>query len=274
MKLAVTGPRGRLAQEFMRRYGATPLDCDLADAEALAKALQEVAPDAILHAAAFTDTDGAEKDFDAAIRANVRGTGNLRIAFDGYIVYMSTSYVFDGAKTKPYTENDEPSPLGNYAWSKYGGEQAIDTFDLNHPERHAIIRTVSLYGSKGKDDFVDKVRRKFETGQTFELPDQLVSNPTYIPHLCIALADVISHRVEGILNLVGRDAVSRYMWGIEIAKVFKYNSRLLKPTAFYDPSRGAPRPKNAALDVSKARTLKLPIFTLRQGLEDLKRASS
>jgi dTDP-4-dehydrorhamnose reductase len=273
LKIAVTGPRGRLARELIEHHGCAPLEVDVADYDALRVELDRVAPDCVIHAASFTDVDRAEAESNAAIRSNVRASGNLRIAFQGYLVYLSTAYVFDGEQKKPYREDDDPRPINSYGWSKWGGEQGIQTIGMEFPNKQLVVRTMSLYGSlMGRPDFVTSVTRQLRQGDPFYLPDNLISNPTYYPHLAIGLLAAIKQQLYGVLNIVGRDAVSRYLWGIEIARVAKLNSKLIKPMPKYEPV-GALRPHNAALDTSAARKLKIPIFTLRQGLEDLKRAS-
>jgi dTDP-4-dehydrorhamnose reductase len=78
--------------------------------------------DLVLHAAAWTDVDGAETDPGGAEEANVLGTRNVA-AGGAPVVYFSSDYVFDGAKTEPYVESDPPSPLGVYGRTKLAGER-------------------------------------------------------------------------------------------------------------------------------------------------------
>ena len=82
------------------------------------------APDLVLHAAAWTDVDGAEADPDGAAARNVRGTRNV-VALGAPVVYFSTDYVFDGRKGAPYVESDEPGPLSVYGRTKLEGEREV-----------------------------------------------------------------------------------------------------------------------------------------------------
>ena len=79
-------------------------------------------PELVLHAAAWTDVDGAEADEAGATRVNVEGTRNIA-DLGAPVVYYSTDYVFDGAKREPYVESDEPAPHGAYGRSKLLGER-------------------------------------------------------------------------------------------------------------------------------------------------------
>lgn len=267
--IAVTGLRGRLAKELIK-LGCVPLDCDLSDFDALQAELEKAKPDIVIHAAGYTKVDEAENEIDKAIISNVRTTGNLRILFNGKIVYVSTSYVFDGQAENPYSEDDEPNPLGRYAWSKLGGEQALTVLGMEDPRKQLIVRTISLFGPDG-NDFVSSVRQQFEEGEPFHLPDSLLSSPTYYEYLAEGIVSAINKDVSGILNICGRDTVSRYVWGLEIAKVFRYDSKLLRPMTVILPESGAPRPRMAGLSTYKAAKLKIPLHSMRQGLEALKR---
>lgn len=268
--IAVTGPHGRLAKSLIS-LGCVPLDCDVSDFEALQIELERVKPDIIIHAAGYTKVDEAENEIDKAIISNVRATGNLRILFNKKIAYISTSYVFDGQSGTPYSEDAEPNPLGRYAWSKLGGEQALTVLGMEDPNKQLIVRTISLFGPEG-NDFVSSVRQQFEEGETFHLPGGLYSNPTYTPYLAEGIISALNKGVSGILNICGRDTVSRYDWGVEIAKVFRYNSKLLRPMSVIMPDNKAPRPRMAGLSIYKASKLRIPLFSMRQGLETLKRA--
>ena len=83
-----------------------------------------VETDLVLHAAAWTDVDGAEAHPEAAEEVNVVGTRNV-VALDAPVAYFSTDYVFDGTKREPYLESDEPRPLSVYGRSKLAGEREV-----------------------------------------------------------------------------------------------------------------------------------------------------
>ena len=97
--------------------------------------------DVVLHAAAWTNVDGAEDDPQGAAAVNVGGTRHVA-ELGAPLVYYSTDYVFDGAKSEPYVESDPPNPLSAYGRTKLHGEAAAG-------ERAWIVRSSGLYGPTG-----------------------------------------------------------------------------------------------------------------------------
>jgi dTDP-4-dehydrorhamnose reductase len=266
MRIAVTGPRGRLASWLIAHHGCLPLECDITDYDATRIEIQRVEPDIIINAAAYTNVDGAEAERDEAILINLRGAGNVRMAFGGYLVHLSTTYVFDGQSSLPYKEDAFQNPLNHYGFTKFGGEAAV----LPELEENGlIVRLISLYGCSEKQDFVQSVLWHLRAGKSLSLPDTLVSNPTYIPHLCEGLMAAIDKRITGVLNIGGVTIVSRYDWAKEIAKVFRLNKRLVVKKTF--ATEVAVRPPNHSMDLSKAESLGIPLYTLRSGLKDLRK---
>ena len=266
MKIAVTGPKGRLASWLIEHHGCEPFDVDITNLVQVRMEVDRLRPDVIIHTAAYTNVDEAEKEKELAIVTNMRGTGNIRLAFDGYAIYISTSYVFDGQKHGAYTEKDSPNPLGQYAWTKWGGEASF--IPLTKQSLSLIVRTVSLYGPGPKEDFVSNLVRRLEAKEEIALPADLYSTPTYIPHLAEGIMECVEGRMFGILNIVGRNSVNRYSWGQAVADVFELDKELL----YYGSYRGTVmRPKNASLNTMKARMRGVPIFSLNEGLVGLKK---
>ena len=134
-RVLVTGAGGQLGAALREAFP---------DADARPRAELDVtepialgyAPGLVLHAAAWTDVDGAEADEAGALRANVEGTRNVA-ALGAPLVYYSSDYVFDGSKREPYLESDEPAPLGAYGRSKLLGEREVRD-GLDRPELVAL----------------------------------------------------------------------------------------------------------------------------------------
>lgn len=263
MRIAVTGAGGRLGRELTLR-GCIPVESSILDFDKLKAELERIAPDAVINAAAFTDVEAAESLPKEAIKVNTAGAGQVRIAFDGYMIHISTSYVFGGDAKVPYKEEDPVAPCGGYGWSKWGGEIGIAGVMRNKPT--LIVRTVSLFGGpSGRSDFVTHVLNRLNDGLEFYVPDYLYSNPIYIPHFVTALMKAIEQREIGLLHLAGRDTVSRFQWATMIAAEWGFSPLVVRDSsATLDP---APfRPLYAALDIEKAKKAKLPLFHLKEGL--------
>lgn len=266
MRVGVTGPNGRLASYLIAHHGCVPLECNIEKFDETRIEIQRVEPDVIINCAAYTRVDGAEKEMQESLLANVRGAGNVRMAFDNRLVHLSTSYIFSGRGSGPYTESDEASPINQYGWTKWGGEAAVLS---GGSDNCLIVRTVSLYGSGPKPDFVSTLLDGFRDNRAAILPNKLISNPTYVPHLAKALMWCIEQDIVGTLNIAGKDIVSRYKWAQQVAKTFKFKQSLVGPKTF---SLGAAlRPRNASLDLSKAKSMGVPLYSLKKGLKELKK---
>jgi dTDP-4-dehydrorhamnose reductase len=136
----------------------------------------------VLHAAAWTNVDGAEDDPQGAAAVNVGGTAHVA-SLGAPLVYFSTDYVFDGAKRSPYLESDSPSPLGAYGRSKLHGEAAAGD--------HAwIVRTSWLFGASGHNFVRTMLRLGAERDEVAVVDDQRGS-PTYVGHLAAATHTVL-----------------------------------------------------------------------------------
>ncbi len=136
----------------------------------------------MLHAAAWTDVDGAEDDPQGAAAVNVGGTGNVA-ALGAPFVYFSSDYVFDGVKREPYLESDSPDPLGAYGRSKLHGEAAAGG-------RAWIVRSSWLFGPTGRNFVRTMLRLGRERDEVSVVDDQL-GCPTYTGHLASAIAEVV-----------------------------------------------------------------------------------
>jgi dTDP-4-dehydrorhamnose reductase len=141
-----------------------------------------VETDLVLHAAAWTDVDGAEAHPEAAEEVNVVGTRNV-VALDAPVVYFSTDYVFDGTKREPYVESDEPRPLSVYGRSKLAGEQEV--------REGWIVRSSWLFGWTGNNFVRTMLELGRERDEVSVVADQ-VGCPTYVGHLAKATRELLS----------------------------------------------------------------------------------
>lgn len=274
MIVAVTGHNGRLGSCLVGGgLGYVPLDCDITNPDSIKAKLAEVNPDVVINCAAYTDVDGAETHYRRALEINQYGVAFLREAFEGWLIHISTDYIFGGVQG-PYSERfnvDEDFTKGRYGKSKSYGEINVFSF----PDRMGtIIRTTMLYGSPYKDDdFVTNILEKLRIGEPFEVPYTLIGSPTYIPHLVDAIDSLIKHHWHNpppILNIVGDDIVSRYDFALMIASVWGYDKTLIIPTR--TNKSPAPRPHKAGLKVGMAKRMKIPIHSVIEGLEAMKNA--
>jgi dTDP-4-dehydrorhamnose reductase len=150
-------------------------------------------PELVLHAAAWTDVDGAEDDPQGAAAANVGGTANAA-ALGAPLVAYSSDYVFDGTKGESYVESDPPSPLSAYGRSKLHGEAAAG-------DRAWIVRSSWLFGPTGHNFVRTMLRLGAERDEVSVVDDQR-GCPTYVGHLAVATRELVdSGRAHGIWHL-------------------------------------------------------------------------
>jgi dTDP-4-dehydrorhamnose reductase len=140
------------------------------------------AVDLVVHAAAWTDVDGAESDPQGAAAVNVGGTGHVA-ELGAPLVYVSTDYVFDGSKRTPYVESDAPNPLSVYGRTKLLGEAAAG-------ESAWVVRSSGLFGWTGRNFVRTMLALGAERDEVAVVDDQR-SAPTYVGHLASALREVV-----------------------------------------------------------------------------------
>jgi dTDP-4-dehydrorhamnose reductase len=139
-------------------------------------------PGLVLHAAAWTDVDGAEDDPQEAAAVNVGGTRHAA-ELGVPLVYYSTDYVFDGRKTEPYVESDAPNPVSAYGRTKSYGEGAAG-------EQAWIVRSSGLFTPRGVNFLNTMLELGREREEVAVVDDQRTS-PTYVGHLAAATRELL-----------------------------------------------------------------------------------
>jgi dTDP-4-dehydrorhamnose reductase len=229
---------------------------DITDKEETIKAIVKAKPDIVIHAAAYTDVDGCELDGKKAFRINSLGTKNVALACrkaGATLVYISTDFVFNGKKTRPYIETDRPEPLSVYGESKLKGEMAVKSSLKNY----FIIRTSWLYGANGKN-FVDTIAAKAKTEKALKVVDDQAGSPTYTKDLAKALHALIDKcsdrgsRISdfGVYHISNSGEVSWYRYAKEILRITGSKTKVI-PISSQELSRPAERPAMSVLDNSK-----------------------
>jgi dTDP-4-dehydrorhamnose reductase len=206
----------------------------------------------VLHAAAWTDVDGAEVDEEGAFAVNVGGTRSV-VAFGAPIVYYSSDYVFDGLAAEPYVESDEPNPVSAYGRSKLAGEREIG--------EGWIVRSSWLFGPTGHN-FVRTMLALGRERDEVSVVDDQRGCPTYVGHLAAATRAI----VELPYGLYHVAADGDCTWAEFAEAIFEeagiecHVSRI----STEELNRPAPRPAYSVLRSEKSETPHLPHW--RDGL--------
>ena len=210
----------------------------------------------VLHAAAWTDVDGAEDDPQGAAAANVGGTANVA-ALNAPLVYYSTDYVFDGRKREPYVESDSPNPQSAYGRSKLHGEAAAG-------EQAWIVRSSWLFGPTGNNFVRTMLRLAAERDEVSVVDDQRGS-PTYVGHLAAATRQIVN-LPYGLYHVAAEGDATWADFAEAIFEEAGLDTRVRRiATADLDPPRKAPRPAYSVLRSEKGAP-ELPHW--REGLRE------
>ena len=216
--------------------------------------------DLVLHAAAYTDVDGAEDDPQTAAAVNVGGTQHAA-ELAAPLVYYSTDYVFDGRKGEPYVESDTPNPLSVYARTKLQGEAVAG-------ERAWIVRASWLFGATGHNFVRTMLRLGAERDEVTVVDDQRGS-PTYVAHL----AEATRSLVELPYGLYHAAAAGDCTWAEFAEAIFEEAglSCAVRRITTQELGRPAPRPAYSVLRSEQPQTPRLPHWRdgLRECLERL-----
>jgi dTDP-4-dehydrorhamnose reductase len=213
----------------------------------------EPPPHLVLHAAAWTDVDGAEDDPQGAAAVNVGGTANAA-ALGAPLVAYSSDYVFDGRKREPYVESDGPNPLGAYGRTKLHGEGAAG-------ERAWVVRSSWLFGPTGRNFLRTMLRLGAEREEVAVVDDQR-GCPTYVGHLAEATRELVSLPFGVYHVAAGGDCT----WADFAEAIFEeadLDCRVRRITSA-EFGANAPRPAYSVLRSERAETPRLPHW--REGL--------
>ncbi len=168
------------------------------------------------------------------------------------VVYVSTDYVFDGAKGAPYVESDQPAPLSAYGRTKLAGEEATAAAN----KRHFIVRSAGLFGIAGPN-FVETMLRLAGTQNEVLVVRDQVGSPTYTWHLAYGLVRLIEGIEYGIHHMAAAGKCSWYEFAREIFEQAKVECKVLSGTTEM-LGRPAPRPPFSALTSQREHAIRLP----------------
>jgi len=253
MKVLIIGATGQLGAEFMRVLpsdhqviAASRADFDITNLEKTVDFIKNAEPDAIIHAAAFTDVDGAESRRDIAFMINSLGTRNVAIAareVDAKLFYISTDYVFDGTKKGPYLEFDQPNPLNVYGRSKLLGEQ----FVKEQLHKFFIIRTAWLYGASGKN-FVNTMLNLAQEKEVLQVVNDQRGTPTWTEDLARQIKELIPTELYGTYHCASQGSCTWHEFALEIFRCAGYEAEVdPSGSAYLIPGPHVLRPKTQDL---------------------------
>jgi dTDP-4-dehydrorhamnose reductase len=228
-----------------------PLD----DPDAITRTLARYHPWAVINAAGWSRIDQAEAHPEACRQANVLGAMNLAegaFAIDAHYTTISSDMVFDGQLDRSYVESDAPHPLNLYGASKQAAERAV----LGLDSQALVVRAGAFFCATDSGSFAGRVAQRLLAGRSISAPSDLVFSPTYLPHLCHALLDLVIDAEAGIWHLTHGEAMSWAEFGDAVAEALDLDQRLVRGTPRAELSQAAQRPARVAL--GSERGLRMP----------------
>ena len=250
MRVTIFGATGLLGKALMREWtdddlsGLGSKDADIRDAKQISNVLERTRPDWIVLAAAYADVDGCETNQERAFDVNLRGALNVAQAAKqsaSRLFFLSTDYVFDGAKNTPYEINDPRAPINVYGRSKAEAEVQI----IKLMPECCILRTSWLFGIDGKC-FPDTVLKLAASRPEIDVVEDQRGSPTYTDDLARTIIQLCRASAQGIVHATNQGNCSWFEFAREIVDAAGLTSKV-RPTTSEHFVRPARRPKYSVL---------------------------
>ncbi len=258
-----------LIEQPERRDGFECIQFDLSDADKLRETFAAIAPDAVVHTAAFADIDYCQNHQEDAERVNVGVTRTLaQLCGDTgtKMILCSTDSIFDGTKGM-YTEEDAPNALNFYADTKIRAEEIVRGLDTcGVVARLSLVMGLPILGAG--NSFLAKTFDAWKKGEPTKFPENEIRTPVDVITVGRAFLEMAGNDFSGTIHLAASTCINRYEMACQIAEKLGYTRDLVIATDSNAMPGRAPRPNNASLDNAKAkRVLETPMQTLMSGLE-------
>lgn len=258
MRIALFGAAGQVGRALARvgtARGATIVEFDKAAADvtnpaAVDAAVSQARADVVVNAAAYTAVDDAERDPERAEATNHIGARNVATATEAHgvpMIYLSTDYVFDGAKAVPYVEDDPIAPLSVYGRTKAEGEAAVRAAS----SRAIIVRTSWIFGLEGHN-FVKTMLRLAGERDVLRVVNDQRGCPTFADDLARGLLALAARPMPGTYHLAGGGSATWFEFATAIFATCGRGPRLEPITSAQYTAR-ARRPAYSVLDCTRAK---------------------
>lgn len=259
MRILVTGANGQVGRSILdlngqdghKIIGLTSQQFDLTTPEKFDRIVDQVEPDAIVNAAAYTAVDRAEDERELALQVNAIAPGVMSsiAAKSGLpFIQISTDYVFEGSKGEPYTERDRTGPVNVYGKTKLAGELAV----LDDHPGATVLRTSWVFSKYGSN-FVKTISRALIGAKPIQVVDDQLGCPTSADSVARTCVSVLEARLlPGIYHFAGSQTTSWFEFACLVEKQLgtREASKIERCRSDRYASRAA-RPANTVLDCAK-----------------------
>lgn len=271
MKLLITGVSGllgiNLAQETMNEHEIVGVDrgkltnapfkilkANVLDAGVVDSILENARPNWMINCAALADLEACDDNPELARRLNIDLPAQMAKACkarDIPFVHISTDAVFDGKLNSFYKEEDETNPLGVYSQTKLDGERAVLAENPN-----AIVARVNFYGWSltGRRSLAEFFFHNLTNNKSMSGFTDVKFCPMLVNDTARTLVKMLRKGLAGLYHLVGPQAMSKYQFGVEIARRFSLREGEISPKSINTSSLNARRSNNLCLSINKLST--------------------
>ena len=259
MNILITGCNGQLGNEIQKLEKVNPqhiffntdvAELDITNQLAIDQFIQENKIDGIINCAAYTAVDKAESNKQLCTALNAEAPAYLAMSIEkrgGWLVQVSTDYVFDGTKHTPYVETDTPCPDSVYGSTKLAGEIAVQKLC----KKTMIIRTAWLYSTFGNNFVKTMIRLGKEMSELGVIFDQ-IGTPTYARDLAVAIMTAVNKGIiPGTYHFSNEGVISWYDFTKAIHRIAGINGCHVKPLHTAEYPTPANRPHYSVLDKTK-----------------------
>lgn len=263
MRILITGCNGQLGNEMQllekenpqhTYYNTDVAELDITNQDAVEKYVNEHEIDGIVNCAAYTAVDKAESNEALCRILNAEAPGYLAAAVGrrgGWMIQISTDYVFDGTNHTPYTEDEPTCPNSVYGVTKLEGEQAVQ----RGCSKAMIIRTAWLYSTFGNNFVKTMIRLGREKPELGVIFDQ-IGTPTYARDLAVAIFAAVNQGVvPGVYHFSNEGVISWYDFTKAIHRIAGITTCHVRPLHTAEYPTPAKRPHYSVLDKTKIKTV-------------------
>lgn len=271
-RLLITGGSGYLGRHLVRlvaeeghgsfcytTFSSDPLGLpegvrlDLRDGPAVSRLIADFAPETIIHTAGSNRTP----DMVAVIVEGTRHIVAAAAAVEARLIHLSTDSIFDGTHA-PYDETAVPAPLNEYGRAKAAAEALVAAHDIA-----AIVRTSLIYGLEEIDNGTAWMVEALRAGRPVTLFTNQRRNPVWVETLCLACLELVEHPYRGVLNVAGRQVMTRAEFGLRLLDWWGVAERA---TLSLGPDESGRWPLDCEMDVSLAGRL---LITPLSGVDEV-----
>jgi dTDP-4-dehydrorhamnose reductase len=257
--ILMLGAAGRLGRAFvsaaelrgLKHRAFSRSELDVTDAKAVAAAMADSSPWAVINCAGFSRIDAAERAERECLSANVHGAENLALACAAVgvpFVTFSSDHVFDGSKRAPYVESDTCSALGVYGETKIIADQRV----LAAGGKALIIRPGKLLAPNDDNDSLLHSLRRLARGERVQVSHDLRLSATFLPDLVNTTLDLLIDGETGVWHLPNPGVLTPQDLLVAAAEILQLDTNLIEGVPFWSLHRGALRPRFRGLDSERA----------------------